>query len=263
MNGERRPISVLVPTLNEEEVLDDCLASVDWADEILVVDSGSTDRTLEIARAHGARILEHPYENSARQKNWAIPRCTHEWVLIVDADERVSPGLADEIRELLARGPEADGYWIRRSNVFLGRTMRHGGWQTDRVIRFFHRDRARYEDKTVHAEMVVDGPVPVLRHPLIHLAFRSFDQYWPKVDRYARWWAIGQFERGRRVGAGTVLAHTVACFLKVYVARAGFLDGGHGLVFAFLATCHVYLKYARLWELTLRERKGNGSPGGG
>ena len=260
MSAERRPLSVLVTTFNEEATLPLCLASVDWADEILVVDSGSTDRTVEIAREHGARVLEHPYESPARQKNWALPRCAHEWVLILDADERVTPELAEEIRDLLARGPAADGHWIRRVNLFLGRPMRHGGWETDKVIRLVHRDRARYDDRLVHEEIDLPGPLPVLRHPLVHETFRSFDQYWPKVDRYARWWAEQAFAKGRRTGAAGVLGHAIARFLKMYVLRRGFLDGGHGLVLALLATCSTYLKHARLWELTLRER--GGAPGG-
>lgn len=249
------PLSVLVTTYNEEEMLPACLGSVGWADEILVIDSGSTDRTVEIAAQHGARTLQHPYESPARQKNWGIPQARHPWVLILDADEVVTPELASEIELLVRRGPTADGHWIRRENVFMGRMMRHGGWESDTVIRLVQRDRARYEDKLVHEEIDLPGPLPTLRAPLRHHTFRSFAQYWPKVERYAAHGAQDAFARGRRASALTVWSHAVGRFLRMYLLRAGFLDGGHGLVLALFSTFTTYLKYARLWELTLRERQ--------
>jgi glycosyltransferase involved in cell wall biosynthesis len=263
MSAVRAPLSVLVTTFNEEDTLAPCLAGVSWAEEILVVDSGSTDRTLEIARAHGARILEHPYESPARQKNWALPQCAHEWVLILDADERVPEDLADEIRSLLARGPVSDGYWIRRENLFLGRVMRHGGWDTDRVIRLVHRDRARYDDRLVHEEIDLPEPLPVLEHRLRHDTFRSFEQYWPKVRRYAAWGAEEKWRRGKRIGASGVLGHTLARFVRMYLVKRGFLDGGHGLVLALFATFTTYLKYAHLWELQQRHAAGELGDDGG
>ncbi|MBP7148914.1 MAG: glycosyltransferase family 2 protein [Acidobacteria bacterium] len=249
------PLSVLVTARDEEETIGACLDSVGWAAEIVVVDSGSRDDTVAIARAHGARVLEHEYESPARQKNWALPQCAHEWVLILDADERVPDALRDEIRQLLADGPRADGYWIRRENEFLGRVMRHGTWASDRVIRLVRRDRARYDDRLVHEEIDLPGPLPQLAQPLRHAAFRSFDQYWPKVDRYARWGAAEAWRRGRRASAASVLGRTVARFLRAYVVKAGFLDGGRGLVLAFFSSYTTFLKYARLWEMGLVERR--------
>src|SRR5439155_16814716 len=137
MSASRRPLTVIVPTFNEESTLRDCLESVRFADEILVVDSYSSDSTVSIARELGARVLQHEYVYSARQKNWSIPQATHEWVLLVDSDERVTPELRDEILALLATGPRHDGYWILRANHFLGRRIRHCGWGTDKVIRLF------------------------------------------------------------------------------------------------------------------------------
>jgi glycosyltransferase involved in cell wall biosynthesis len=159
----RAPLSVIVTTGNEARNIVACLASVQWAAEIIVVDSGSRDATVELARPLAHQVLEHPYESPARQKNWAIPQARHPWVLILDADERVTPELAAEIRALLAAGPGRRGYWIYRRNTFLGREIRHGGWERDRVIRLFARDHARYPDVQVHEEMQVDGEVGVLR----------------------------------------------------------------------------------------------------
>ena len=246
-------ISALVPTLNEEENLRDCLASVRWADEIFVVDSFSQDRTLEIAREFSARVIQHEYVNSAAQKNWAIPQASHPWVLLVDADERVTPELRDEIRGILKEGPRFDGYWIRRANHFLGRRMNHCGWETDRVIRLFRRDLGRYQEREVHAEIELPGPLPVLRNPLLHYSFRSFRQYWGKMQLYSDWGASQAHREGRRAGWLSIAFRPPFRFFKMYFLRLGFLDGIHGLVLCMLAAFSVFLKYAKLWELGERE----------
>ena len=246
-------LTALIPTFNEQEMIRDCLESVRWADEILVVDSFSRDKTLDIANEYGARILQHEYQNSAAQKNWAIPQATHEWVLLVDSDERVTPELEKEIREALAGPAPHDGYWIPRANHFLGRRMRHGGWETDKVIRLFRRDRARYEDREVHAEINLPGPLPVMKHPLLHYSFRSFSQYWRKIQLYSDWGSSQMWNDGKRAGWFSIASHPVQRFLKMYVARLGFLDGTRGLVLSMLGAFSVFLKYAKLWERGLRQ----------
>ncbi len=252
----RLPLTALVTTRDEEETIGPCLASVaDLAEELLVVDSGSTDRTLEIVRRYGARILEHPYESPARQKNWAIPQAGHPWVLILDADEQVSPPLATEIRSLYRNGgPTANGYWIPRENRFLGRVMKHGGWGTDRVIRLISRERARYDDRLVHEEIDLPGPLPALASPLLHDTFRSFPQFVPKAWRWAEAGGREAFRRGRRASAWTVFSRPIVRFVRAYVVKGGFLDGSAGLVLALFTAMTVYMKYARLWELTRAER---------
>ena len=250
------PLSVVVPTFNEEANLRDCLASVRFADEVLVVDSFSTDGTIEIARAMADRVLIHEYVDSASQKNWALPQTKHPWALLVDADERVTPELREEIRRILRDGPKSTAYEIRRVNHFLGRRIRHGGWHNDRVIRLFRRDLHLYEPKRVHAEIEVPGPVPLLEHPLLHYTFRDFDQYLRKIDRYTRWGAEEAFRRGKRAGALEILGHPAGRFVKMYLLRAGFLDGLPGLVLAMMASYSVFLKYVRLYELRLREERG-------
>jgi glycosyltransferase involved in cell wall biosynthesis len=244
-------LTALIPTFNEEAVIRDCLESVRWADELFVVDSFSDDRTLEIAREYGARVIQHEYVNSAAQKNWAIPQSSHSWVLLVDADERVTPGLRDEIRSILEQGPRHDGYWIHRANHFLGKRMKHCGWETDRVIRLFRRDVARYEEKEVHAEIELPGALPVLVHPLLHYSFRSFSQYWRKMQLYSDWGASQMFKEGKRAGWVSIGLRPLQRFVKMYLIRLGFLDGIHGLVLSMLGAFAVFLKYARLWELGL------------
>ncbi len=244
----REPVTIIVPTYNEEENVRECLESAAWADEILVVDSFSTDRTLEIARRYTDRVIQREYVNSASQKNWAIPQARNRWVMVLDSDERVSPGLRDEIGALLDRGPDKAGYVIRRINHFMGRRIRFGGWGRDRVLRLWDRTRGRYQDKEVHAEVEVDGAVGELAHPLLHVTFRSWDSYLHKIDRYTSWGADEYLKRGRRAGLLDLMLRPPARFLKRYVLQLGFLDGIPGLMITGIDTWVVFVKYARLWE---------------
>ena len=252
------PLTVIVPTFNEEEILEECLGSVREAGEILVVDSLSTDRTESIALASGARFVQREYGYSASQKNWAIPQARHEWILLLDADERATPELMEEIRGILRNGPAHDGYWIRRSNHFLGREMKHGGWETDAVIRLFRRDASRYQDREVHAEIDLPGPIPTMKNRLLHYSFRSWRQYWPKIGRYTDWGASQAYRDGKRAGLGSILVRPLLRFLKMYVIRLGFLDGAEGAQLALLGAFSVYLKYSKLWEISRRSQRRQG-----
>jgi len=193
----RLPLSVIITTFNEEVNVAECVESVGFADEILLVDSFSTDRTIEIARRFPIEILQREYFGSAAQKNWAIDRVKHDWVLIIDADERVPHALACEILTVLATQPAVAGYYIRRENVFLDRVIRHSGWSTDKVVRLFRRDKGRYPNRRVHADLEIEGPVPVLSNAFLHYTFRTFDQYFPKFLNYAEWGAAQAFRDGR------------------------------------------------------------------
>lgn len=244
----RAPLTVLITACDEAERIGTCLASVAWADQILVVDSGSTDRTREIARAAGAEVLEHPYVSPSRQKNWALPRCRHEWVLILDADERVTPALRREIETLLAGTPAADAYAVRRVNVAFGRPVRFGRWARDRVVRLVRRDRARYDDRRVHEEIVVAGRAPRLRGTILHDACRSLEEYWPKMVRYAAAGADEVVTRGRRVGLVAIVGRPLWRFARSYLLDLGILDGRRGAVLAGMSAVSAFLKYALAWE---------------
>jgi glycosyltransferase involved in cell wall biosynthesis len=234
----------------------DCIESVRWADEILVVDSFSRDRTVEIARGYPVQVLQREYFGSAAQKNWALDRTTQEWVLIVDADERVPTPLAAEILRTLAAAPSVNGFAIRRENIFVDRVMRHSGWSTDKVIRLFRRDRGRYPNRRVHADLSIEGPILLLKHPFVHYTFRSFDQYFDKFLKYAEWGAAQAYREGRGVGVLEIAGRPLWRFFRTYVVQLGFLDGLHGLVLCTLQSFGVFLKYARLWEYRLRTRRG-------
>lgn len=252
----REPLSVVVPAFNEAPRIGACLESVRWADEVLVVDAFSTDGTVEAARKLATRVLQHEYVNSAAQKNWTIPQAAHRWILVVDADETVSPQLASEIRAVMERGPDCDGYVIRRVNHFHGKPVRHGGWGRDRVLRLFNREKARYQEKRVHAEVEVAGTVSELEHPLLHDTFRGFGDYLKKIDRYTRWGAEDLHRQGRRAGPADLLLRPAGRFAKRYLLQAGFLDGVEGLLISGLDTYSVFLKYARLWEMNRFDRRG-------
>ena len=244
----REPLSVLVPVRNEEGNLRECLESVRWADEIVVVDSGSTDGTLAIARAMASRTLEHEYVNSAAQKNWALPQLAHRWVLIVDADERVPPALRAEIEGVLSNPNRADGYWIYRANRFLGKPIRSAGWQRDKVLRLFDRTKGEYGPLHVHEEVRVEGRVGRLRERLVHNTYRDLDQYFEKFARYTRWSADDLEARGIRASASRLLLRPWLRFLRMYVLEGGFREGRRGIVLCMLAAFSVFTKYARRWE---------------
>ncbi|HEY1435383.1 MAG TPA: glycosyltransferase family 2 protein [Thermoanaerobaculia bacterium] len=245
----RPAVTAVVTTLNEEVNVRDCLASLSFADEILLVDSFSTDRTVEIARGiAGVRVVQREYFGSAAQKNWAMDQVTTPWLLIVDADERIPERLATEIQTLLEHGPEEDHYFIRRENVFLDRVIRHSGWSTDKVVRLIRRGTARYPNRRVHADLAADGPTPTLLAPMTHYTFRSLGQYLEKLHRYAAWGAADAFRQGRRAGPIELMFRPFWRFVRMYVIQAGFLDGRHGLVLCALQSWGVFLKWAKVWE---------------
>ncbi len=255
--GQRPKVTAIIPAGNEAGQIEAAVGSVLWADEVLVVvDAASTDGTLDRVRAlkdPRVRAESHPYGYSAAQKNWAIPRATHPWVFLLDADERCTEPLRDEILALLSGEPDKDAYWIRRENLFFGRIMKHGGWQTDRVIRLFRR-ACRYQDRRVHAEIEGWTTVGALRCPLQHSTFRGWAHYLAKLDQYTTWGAEQDFKDGKGAGAINVVLRPAFRFIKQYLIRLGFLDGIPGAIAVYLAVYGVFLKYAKLWDMGRRKR---------
>ena len=250
---DRVPCSVIIAARDEADEIADCIASVSWAAEVIVVENDSTDDTISIARGAGAIVFSHRFTTIGRQRNAAIALARHEWMLVVDADERGTLALRDEVARVLANGGAVAAYRVRRRNFFLNREIRHGGWERDRPIRLF-RSRMRYDERPVHEHVEADGPVGELTEPLIHYPYASLGEFFAKLDRYSRWWAEQSFARGRRTSAWTIALRPPARFFSMYVLRAGFLDGAAGVIVAALAAMSVAAKYARLWELQSGEQ---------
>ena len=245
-------LTVLIPCKDERANIGPCIdAALRVADEILVADSGSTDGTLEYLRARGdCRIIERDYVRSGDFKNWAIPQAAHEWVLVVDADERVTPALAAEIRELLSGGPQHDAYWVTRTNYLMGRPVRHTDWARDQLQRLFRRDLGRYEGPSDHGDARVStGKVGALVAPLDHYTLWTWGQYLQKFDRYTQVQAAQWYAEGRRPSVVQLLIRPPLRFLREYVLHRGFLDGAMGLQIAWLTAFYTFMKQARLWEL--------------
>ena len=243
-------LTVIIPCKNERENIVACIASArQVADEVLVADSGSTDGTLEIARELGCRIIEREYGTSGDFKNWAIPQAADEWVFILDADERITPELAAEIRDVLVE-PRHDGYWVYRRNHFMGHPIRFGPWKNDRCLRLFRRDLGRYVGPTDHAEVELSsGTVGRLRERLTHYTCTSYSQYLPKLSRYADVQARIWQAEGRRAKLQRPAAPFSAAICQGYVLRLGFLDGLAGLQVCMLVAYLSWLKQAYLWQL--------------
>jgi FkbM family methyltransferase len=243
-------LSVIIPCKNERENIRACVVSARRvADEVLVADSGSTDGTLEIARELGCRIIERKYGTSGDFKNWAIPQATNEWIFILDADERITATLANEIRDTI-RDPKHDGYWIYRLNHFMGHPIRHGPWRNDRCLRLFRRDVGRYVGQTDHAEIELNsGKVGRLGERLVHYTCTSYSQYLPKLSRYADVQAGLWKNEGRQPKLRQLLFRFPIRFVQGYVLRLGFLDRLAGLQVCALVAYLSWLKQACLWQL--------------
>ena len=250
-------LSVIVITLNEEKNLPDCLASAAFADEIVVVDSGSTDLTREVAEQHRARVIRQDWLGYGKQKALTLTQARKPWVLSLDADERVSPGLQAEIKNILGGETEKDGFSARRQNYFLGRLMRHGGWERDWVMRLFRREKGHFTLSPVHEKIEVEGKTGRLQNPLLHYPFASLDDFFLKMDRYTALSAADLAERGKRARRYNLLFNPAFRFFRMYVLERGFLDGYHGLVLAGLYSLYVFTRYARLWEINQTKSNSN------
>lgn len=246
-------LSVTIITLNEEERLSACLESVTWAHEIIVVDAGSEDKTVEVARSYTDKVIFHPWSGYAEQKNYALSLATRPWVLTLDADEALSPGLHREILEVLERDGPADGYRIPRQNFFLGKWIRHGTWYPDYQLRLFRRGRGQFRVVRVHEAVQVSGTVDSLTHPLVHASYKGIEDFLSRANRYSTLAAQDLAGEGGRWRSG-LLVRPWWRFLQIYVLHRGFLEGWRGFVLAALYAFYVFSRSAKVWEQELRER---------
>ena len=242
-------ISAYILTFNEEDKIENALESITWADEIVIADSFSTDRTLEIARRYTQRIEQIPFGGFGKLRNEAVARCTHDWIFSLDADERCTPEARDEILETVARPDAADAYLVPRRNRFLGRSIRHGGWYPDyRQPQLFRKGRLRYLEDPVHERYEVTGTLGRLQSPIRQIPYKDLAQSIAKWQRYSTLGAERLELRGVRGSMGKGLAHGLVSFLKIYVLRLGFLDGWAGFVIAFGNFEGTFYRYAKRYE---------------
>jgi glycosyltransferase involved in cell wall biosynthesis len=250
-------LAVCLITFNEEPNIGRTLESVsvlvkETGGEIVIVDSGSTDHTIDIAKSHGAKLFVEPWKGYAAQKNSAIEKCGGDWTLLLDADEAVSKELALEIQGIVQRKDAGTaGYWIQRKNLFLGRWLRHGGFYPDRKLRLFRRGRGRVEDRLVHETIKVEGPSGILRGDLLHYAYPTLSGYIEHMNKYSSLGAQMAIQEGKRgFSFINIVIRPKLTFLYNYFLRLGFLDGKEGLLLHFYHAVYVSWKYAKAWELS-------------
>jgi glycosyltransferase involved in cell wall biosynthesis len=247
----RERLSVAIIARDAADQIEACLESVAWADEIVVSDSGSRDRTSEICRAYGAQVSADDWLGFGRQKNRCVERAAGPWILSLDTDERVMPALRAEIEKVLADGTDKDAFAIPRHNYFLGRRVRHGGWSPDYCLRLFRKGRARFSDRLVHEALEVpSGRVGRLRGVLEHFTYSSISDYLERMDRYSALGAAQLRADGRRASFTDLLLRPPLTFARMLLLRQGWRDGTLGVVLAGLYASSTLVKYARLWELT-------------
>ncbi len=260
MSAVRRPpLSVCIVAMNEADRIADCLRSADFADEWIVIDSHSTDATREVAAELGARVIERDWPGHVAQKNFAIDQAAHDWVLCLDADERVSPELRAAVLAALEESDPPNGFECARRTLYLGRWIRHGGWYPDRKLRLFRRSCGRWGGVDPHDRVAVEGAVGRLRGDLLHHSYRSLSDHLRTIDSFTTIAAREKHARGRRASVVDLTLRPLWKFLRMYVLKAGFRDGLPGFVVAVTGSFYVFLKYAKLRELTAAARREDGS----
>jgi glycosyltransferase involved in cell wall biosynthesis len=248
-------LSVYMITFNNERTVEKALKSVTWADEIVVVDSFSHDKTMEICRKFTDKVFQRKWPGHRAQYQYAAELTTHEWVMFVDADEEVSSELAKEIREILDRGAEGvDGFFAYRRTHYLGRWIRYGGWYPDGEIRLYRREKGKWEGG-LHAKIEVKGKVKFLKNQYLHYTYRNISDQIQTIDRYSKIAAEDLSQKGERFSLFKLFFHPPFRFIKEYFLKSGFRDGLPGLVIAISTMYYVFIKYAKLWELTALEKE--------
>jgi glycosyltransferase involved in cell wall biosynthesis len=252
-------LSIAIIAWNEEERLRGCLESIAWADEIVVVDAESTDKTVPLAREFTDKVYVRPWPGFAVQKNFALEHATGDWILSLDADERVSPELRERIEAIVKAGGPADGYSLPRRNIFWGAWVRHGGLYPDYQLRLFRRGAGRFVDDAVHESVQVQGRVDTLTEALLHHSYRDLEDFVRRSNRYSTLSAQDWVRRGRPVRLGDLIMRPLGRFVSMYILQRGFLDGWRGFVLAVLYAEYVFLRMAKVWEASrARDSQGSG-----
>jgi glycosyltransferase involved in cell wall biosynthesis len=251
-------ISAIIITYNEEKNIRRCLESVKWCDEIIVVDSQSSDKTKEIAREYTDKIFLGLWEGFGEKKNFAREKASGPWILSVDADEEISEDLKKEIKEKInSENPKA-GYFIPRKSQFLGKWILHSGWYPDYVLRLFQKEQGKFNQKLVHESAIVEGETEYLKNEILHYTYPNLEIYLDKLNVYSSLYAKMRVPEGKKTGWGKIIFHPLAIFFKMYFLKKGFLDGKEGLILALCSAFHTLVKYTKLWQLQKTEKSSSG-----
>lgn len=242
-------ITGIIPTFNEEEHIEAAIDSLNFADEIIVLDSFSTDATVERAQSKGVKILQRKFDNFSSQKNFAIEHASHSWIFLLDADERVSTELQKEVLEIISKPSKYSAYWIFRSNFFMKRRIKYSGWQNDKVIRLFMKEKSHYNGKLVHEEIQTEGEIGWLKNKLDHYTYKGFISFIQKKNHYAQLQAKELAEKGLKPGVFHFLIKPLYRFINHYFLRRGFLDGTEGFFIAIFSAYSIFARYVNLWLL--------------
>ena len=241
-------LSAIVIAKNEAKNIDECLKSISFVDEIVFVDTGSEDETVTIAKKYTGKVFVTEWKGYAGTKQYALEKATGKWILWLDADERITPRLAFEIREVI-KNTSLAGFRMPRKAFFLGRWIKHGGWYPGYVVRLFLKEKARFGEERVHERLIIDGPIGTLKAPILHYTDNSIHHYFEKFNVYTTLAAKDLSERGKSISIPEILFRSIHMFFKMYLLRAGFLDGMEGFILAVFSSFYVFTKYAKLWEL--------------
>ncbi len=253
MNRPR--ISAVIMTRDEARNIEAAIESLRFAEQIVVADTGSNDNTIEIARHAGAEVHSIEFDGFGSSKNRALEFCDGDWIFFLDADERVSPELARSIEGSVVNDSGYDGYTVNRLSYFLGKPVMHSGWYPDYVIRLFRKGRGKFSDRLVHEGVELNGPAGKLDGLLYHYSYENLDQYIAKLNVYSRLNAEEMYKKGRKWHFRDLIVHPAATFVKMYILKAGFLDGINGFLLAILSSYHVFVKYAKLRQLYRQAKK--------
>lgn len=249
-------ITAIIPCFNEEMNIKAAIESCLFADEIICVDSFSTDKTVEIIKSYPqVTLLQHEYINSAAQKNWTIPQAKNDWIFLLDADEMTSPELIDEIKQTVASSPEHVAYWIGRTNYFMDQELKHI-WSGDAVIRLFRKSKCRYQDKHVHAEIETDGSVSRLKHKLKHDTYKGkgLNSHLQKAQRYTTWAALDRVHKIKKITYHHLIIKPFFGFLKRYILGKGFLDGKAGFIISCMGAWNVFIRNVKIMRMHQGEK---------
>jgi glycosyltransferase involved in cell wall biosynthesis len=242
-------LSVAIITYNEEENIREALESIKWANEIVVVDAFSTDRTQEICREYTDKVFSMEWEGFARQKNKAISMTTHQWVFVLDSDERITEELKEEILQVINDRDSVDGYYVARKNYFGHRWIRHGGWWPDYTLRLFRRQKGLFEIREVHEALKINGKTGYLKHPIEHYTYKNSNDFLKRMETYSTLAAKELFKKGRKANILDITLRPLATFFRMSFLQLGILDGIYGIILAYLYSLYTYNKYAKLREM--------------